>query len=126
VIRPLADAIPHPDGTETDSATPEETVRQMNVFGSRQRRDKLRSLPGAEPAFPGATAGLQHLTCLLADDPDTMAARVRELVEFKPAAVQIKSQRTALSGHQPEALTDWWVSRSRLPQMALCRCAPSR
>ncbi|MFI1919656.1 CDGSH iron-sulfur domain-containing protein [Nocardia sp. NPDC020380] len=75
-----------------------------------------------------AVAGLQHLSCVLAGDEQTLTARIAELADIQghpPTQIDVALDGPYLVTN-PENLTNWLGEPIRtFPQMALCRCGAS-
>ncbi|MET9340806.1 CDGSH iron-sulfur domain-containing protein [Nonomuraea sp. NPDC003804] len=139
VIRPLAAAVEEaatgPDresmaglevGTEPEVAetgSPAERLWELAKDATQ-----LRARPGAPEGLIEATAALQHLACLFAEDPAAMAARIEELAGLQgdlETRIDVAADGPYLVTN-PTKITNWLGEPIQtFPQMALCRCGAS-
>jgi CDGSH-type Zn-finger protein/truncated hemoglobin YjbI len=127
VIRPLAAVVTdagaalEPEVTET--GPPEERLWDLAKAATR-----LRAEPGAPEGLIEATAALQHLACLFAEDADSLAGRIAELADIQgglETRIDVATNGPYLVTN-PSKITNWLGEPIQtFPQMALCRCGQS-
>ncbi|MEU7856542.1 CDGSH iron-sulfur domain-containing protein [Nonomuraea sp. NPDC049141] len=126
VIRPLAalpEAAAEPEPHITENGSPSDRLWELAKDATR-----LRAQPGATEGLIEATAALQHLACLFAEDADALAARIAELADIQ-ADLETRIDG-ALDGPylvtNATKITNWLGEPIQtFPQMALCRCGHS-
>ncbi|MFE3189871.1 CDGSH iron-sulfur domain-containing protein [Nocardia sp. NPDC059240] len=86
---------------------------------------RLRATPDAPPGVQEATAALQHLAVLAAEDPDARVSELAALQSELDSCIQVAPDGPYLVTN-PVTITNWLGEPLRaLPQMALCRCGAS-
>ncbi|WP_433248848.1 CDGSH iron-sulfur domain-containing protein [Streptosporangium sp. CA-135522] len=127
VIRPLtaavAEALAEPEPEIIETGSPADRLWELAKDATR-----LRVQPGAPEGLIEATAALQHLACLFAEDADSLAARIAELAEIQ-SGLETRID-VAVDGPylvtNPSKIINWLGETvSTFPQMALCRCGQS-
>ncbi|MEQ4722444.1 CDGSH iron-sulfur domain-containing protein [Nonomuraea sp. B19D2] len=123
VIRPLTTAVTEAEPEVTQDGTPSDRLWELAKDATR-----LRARPGAHPGLIEATAALQHLACLFAEDADSLTKRIAELVGIQGDL----ESRIDVAADGPYLITNIskitnWLGEpiQTFPQMALCRCGQS-
>ncbi|MFF5210185.1 CDGSH iron-sulfur domain-containing protein [Streptosporangium sp. NPDC000396] len=123
VIRPLAALVGEPEADVTETGPVADRVWELAKDATR-----LRAQPGAPEGLIEATAALQHLACLFAEDADELAARIEELKGIQGALgtrIDVAVDGPYLVTN-PVKITNWLGEPIQtFPQMALCRCGQS-
>ncbi|MEV6426420.1 CDGSH iron-sulfur domain-containing protein [Nocardia sp. NPDC051463] len=127
VIRPLTEAFTEMTGRAPDVNPAEETGAETTDQVWQLARDitRFRGNPGLPTGVQEATAALQHLAVLSADDPDARVAELTALQSGLEPQIQVAPDGPYLVTNATK-ITDWLgVAIRALPQLALCRCGAS-
>ncbi|MBN6054805.1 CDGSH iron-sulfur domain-containing protein, partial [Nonomuraea sp. RK-328] len=123
VIRPLAAAVTEAEPEVTEDGTPAERLWELAKDATR-----LRARAGAHEGLIEATAALQHLACLFAEDAGDLTERIAELADIQGEL----EPRVDVAADGPYLVTNVsritnWLGEPvvTFPQMALCRCGQS-
>jgi CDGSH-type Zn-finger protein/truncated hemoglobin YjbI len=123
VIRPLAEAVAQPEPDVTETGPPAGRLWELAKDATR-----LRVRPGAPDGLLEATAALQHLACLFAEDADSLTARIGELAGIQgdlESRIDVAVNGPYLVTNASQ-ITNWLGEPIQtFPQMALCRCGES-
>ena len=133
IIRPLTLLVAaenHDDNAAAaeDTEDTEDTSIDASLWRLVQEATRLRATTDVPAPLIEATAALQDLTCRLASDPETIAARVAELTALQsslPTSIQASADGPYLVTNASHLNT--WLGEPLpvRPQMALCRCGAS-
>ncbi|MFQ6330864.1 CDGSH iron-sulfur domain-containing protein [Nocardia sp. CWNU-33] len=127
VIRPLTEAFTEMTGRAPDVNADDETGAETTDQVWQLARDitRFRGNPGLPTGVQEATAALQHLAVLSADDPDARVAELTALQSGLESQIQVAPDGPYLVTNATK-ITDWLgVAIRTLPQLALCRCGAS-
>ncbi|MGR6918751.1 CDGSH iron-sulfur domain-containing protein [[Actinomadura] parvosata] len=123
VIRPLTAAITEAEPDITEDGNPADRLWELAKDATR-----LRARPGAHEGLIEATAALQHLACLFAENADALTERIAELADIQgglESRIDVATDGPYLVTNVV-SITNWLGEPVRtFPQMALCRCGQS-
>ncbi|MEV0195268.1 CDGSH iron-sulfur domain-containing protein [Nonomuraea sp. NPDC050691] len=123
VIRPLSAAVSEDEPAITEDGSPAGRLWELAKDATR-----LRAMPGAHQGLIEATAALQHLACLFAEDAGRLGERISELAAIQGGlepGIDVATDGPYLVTNVSRVTT--WLGEpvQTFPQMALCRCGRS-
>ncbi|GAA2277327.1 hypothetical protein GCM10010149_20860 [Nonomuraea roseoviolacea subsp. roseoviolacea] len=127
VLRPLSAAVAA-TGAQAETEAGEDGAPAERLWELAKDATRLRARPGAHEGLIEATAALQHLACLAAEDADALRRRIEELAALQgelEAGVEVATDGPYLVTNVTD-VTNWLGEPVQtFPQMALCRCGQS-